>query len=107
MHKMIVMARAAEGRREELARWYDERHLLDLLAVPGIVSVERHDVVPVKQPNGTPGWDFALVYEFEGDPMATLRTMPPMGSDAMPASDALDSAQTLSVLALSQGRRTE
>ena len=76
MHKMIVMAKAAAGRLDELARWYDERHIPDLLAVPGFVSAERHGVVPVKQPDGVPQWDFMLVYEIAGDdPLAVLRTM--------------------------------
>jgi len=58
MHKMVVMAKAAPGRVEELARWYDERHIPDLLAVPGFVRAERHGVIPVKQPAGTIQWDF-------------------------------------------------
>jgi hypothetical protein len=102
---MVVLAKAAEGRKEELARWYDERHLNDLLAVPGLVAAERHDITPLKQPEGLPQWDFMLIYEFEGHPFDTLRTMPPMGSETMPTSDALESVSTLSVIGISHGRR--
>jgi hypothetical protein len=106
MHKMMVLAKAVEGRVEELARWYDERHLNDLLAVPGFVSAERHTLVPVKQPAGTPQWHFMLIYEIEGDPMTVLRSMGGlMGSEKMPTSDALDSVSTLSLVGISQGRR--
>jgi hypothetical protein len=105
MHKMVVMAKAAEGRKDELGRWYDERHIDDLLAVPGLVSAERHDLILLKHPDGLPQWDFMLIYEFEGNPMDVLRTMPPMGSEALPTSDALESVSTLSVLAMSHGRR--
>ena len=105
MHRMIVLAKAAEGRREDLATWYDERHMHDLLAVPGFVSAERHDVLPVKQPDGMPGWDFMLVYEIDGDPMTVLRSMGGlMGSEKMPTSDALESVSTLSLVGLSRTR---
>ena len=107
MHKMVVMAKAAPGRAQDLARWYDERHIPDLLAVPGFVSAERHAVVPVKLPEGTVQWDFMLIYEIAGgDPMAVLGTMGGlMGTERMPLSDALDSTQTLSVVGLSLHRQ--
>jgi hypothetical protein len=106
MHKMVVLAKATEGRGEELARWYDERHLNDLLAVPGFVSAERHSIVPVKQPAGMPRWDFMLIYEISGDPMTVLRSMGGlMGTEKMPVSDALESVSTLSLVGISTGRR--
>ena len=107
MHKMVVMAKAAPGRVDKLARWYDERHIPDLLAVPGFVSAERHSVVPVKQPEGMLQWDFMLVYELAGaNPMATLAAMGGiMGTERMPTSDALDSTCTLSLVGLSQHRQ--
>lgn len=103
MNKMVVMAKAAEGRREELAEWYDGQHFGDLLAVPGFVSAERHDLITVKQPSGLPQWDFMLIYEIEDDPMTVLGTMAGMlGTERMPTSDALESSNTLSVVALSK-----
>ena len=106
MHKMMVLAKAAPGRAEELARWYDERHINDLLAVPGFVSAERHAVIPLKQPDGTPQWDFMLIYEIAGDPLEVMRGMGSlMGSEKMPSSDALESVSTISVIGMSQGRR--
>jgi hypothetical protein len=107
MHKMVVLAKAADGRKEDLARWYDERHIVDLLAVPGFVSAERHEVVPVKVADGLPAWDFMLIYEIEGDPMTVLRAMGGlMGTDRMPTSNALESVSTLSLVGLAVGRRT-
>ncbi|TVV76648.1 hypothetical protein [Sphingomonas solaris] len=107
MHKMMVLAKAASGRTEELARWYDEQHMKDLLAVPGFVSAERHNVIPVKRADGIPEWDFMLVYEIAGDdPFTVLRTMGGlMGTEKMPVSDALESSQTLSLVGLSQSRQ--
>lgn len=106
MNKMVVFAKAAEGRVQELGQWYDERHFPDLLAVPGFVSAERHTLITIKQPDGLPGWDFMIVYEIEGDPMAVLRGMGSlMGTDKMPTTDALVSMSTLSVVGLSQKLR--
>jgi hypothetical protein len=106
MNKMVVLAKAAAGRKEDLARWYDERHMLDLLAVPGFVSAERHDILPVKQPEGVPAWDFMLVYEIDGDAMTVLRSMGGlMGSEKMPTSDALESVSTLSLVGIPKLRR--
>jgi hypothetical protein len=103
---MMVLAQAADGRVEDLARWYDDRHFNDLLAVPGFVSAERHTLVPVKLPAGVPQWHFMLIYEIEGDPMTVLRSMGGlMGTEKMPVSDALESTSTLSLVGLSQGRR--
>lgn len=106
MHKMLVLAKAVDGRVDELARWYDERHLNDLLAVPGFISVERHRIIPIKAPEGVPGWDFMMIYEFGDDPMLVLGGMHGlMGTDRMPTSDALESVSTLSIIGMSEGRR--
>lgn len=106
MQKMIVFAKAVDGRREDLARWYDAQHLNDLLAVPGFVRAERLSMMPLKQPAGLPQWDFMLIYEIEGDAMAVLQGMNGlMGTEKMPTSDALDSVSTLSLMATPQLQR--
>ena len=106
MHKMVVLVKAVAGRVDELARWYDETHLPDLLAVPGLVSVERHTMFPVKKPEGLMDWDFLLIYELEGeDPMVVLGAMAQQGVPVV--CDALDSTQTLSLVAVSRVHRTE
>ena len=104
MHKMVVFAKAVPGRAEALAAWYDEVHMKDLLAIPGLVSAERHILLPIKQPAGTNGWDFMLVYELDGDPMVVLGNM---AQAQVAISALLDSSSTLSVVGMSQGLRHE
>jgi hypothetical protein len=105
MHKMVVLAKAVEGQKEELARWYDEQHMKDLLSVPGFLSAERHDIAIVKTPGQLPAWDFMLIYELAGeDPMSILRGMAGTPG-AAPSSPALESAVTLSMLGLSRNRQ--
>ncbi len=105
MHKMVVMAKAVEGQVEALAKWYDETHMNDLLAIPGLVTAERHNVITLKQPEGSTKWDFMLIYELDGpDPMVVLGNM----AKAQPAiSDLLDSSSTLSIVGMSHGVRTQ
>ena len=101
MNKMVVLAKAAPGKVEELATWYDEVHLKDLLAVEGVASVERHTMMTVKQPEGAPQWDFLLVYDLEGDsPMFALGNM---AKANLSSSDCIASVSTLSVIGTSLG----
>jgi hypothetical protein len=105
MHKMMVLAKAKPGQVEALAKWYDETHMNDLLAVPGLVTAERHTVMAVKRPDGTPEWDFMLIYELKGDnPMVVLKNM---GEANVTLSGLMESTQTLSLVCISQGLRRE
>lgn len=100
MHKMVVLAKAIPGKKEELAKWYDQKHLGDLLAVEGVASVERHDYMPLKGPEGLPQWDFLLIYELNvADPMVALANM---AKAQLELSDIMESTQTLSVIALAK-----
>jgi hypothetical protein len=40
--QFLVFSNAAEGQDEEFNRWYDAKHLPDVLAVPGIVDGQRY-----------------------------------------------------------------
>lgn len=105
MNKMVVFAKAKPGQVEALADWYDQTHMNDLLAVPGLVTAERHTILTVKQPEGSPQWDFMLVYELAGDnPMVVLGEM---AKAQVAISDLLESSSTLSVVATSLGLRHE
>jgi len=98
--KMIVLAKAAEGQAKALDDWYETRHVHDLLAVPGITSIERFDVQMMKSPDGTT-WDYAGIYEIEADDInAVLKEMGArMGGPQMPGSPTLDSSKTLAIIA--------
>ncbi len=106
MHKMVVLASAVPGRAEDLARWYDERHIPDLLAVPGVLSAERHMIVPLKAPPGARPSEFMLIYELAGDdPMAVVRAMGKWQAEGkMTGSDALDQETTISIVGQSLGK---
>ena len=105
MHKMVVFAKAVPGKVEELAQWYDATHIPDLLAVPGLITAERHTIMPIKRPEDTPEWDFMLVYEFAGDdPLVVLGNM---AKAQVALGDMMESTSTLSIVGVSQGVRQE
>jgi hypothetical protein len=85
----VVLSNPVAGREEEYNRWYDKRHLNDVLAVPGFVAAQRFKLA--KDDSDMPHKYLAL-YEIEtGDLKKTLRDMySRAGTDAMPISPALD-----------------
>jgi hypothetical protein len=105
--KMIVLAAAHEGQAEALDQWYETRHVPDLLAVPGIKSIERFDVQMLKAPDGAPKWDYIGIYEIEADDIdAVLKESGArMGTSRMPASPTLDSSKTLAIIAHEKPRK--
>lgn len=106
--KMIVLVAAPEGQSAGLDQWYENRHVPDLLAVPGIKAVERFDIgVVLHAPEGAPRWDFVGVYDLEADDIGTvLKEMGSrMGTARMPTSATLDSDKTLAVIAYPKTRK--
>jgi len=90
-HHLLAFTNPVPGREEEFNRWYDERHVPDLLAVPGFVSAQRFALTDATG-QGKPGWTYLALYELEtDDPDALMRDVRSrLGTDAMPVSDTLD-----------------
>jgi hypothetical protein len=100
--QMVVLTKALDGRREELARWYDTRYIPDHLRIPGFLAGARHDLVKLDGPAPSPDWDFVAIYELEADDPETLiaEARRRWGTDAMPICPAQDTSLTLAVLAM-------
>ncbi|EFC85792.1 hypothetical protein [Parafrankia sp. EUN1f] len=98
--QVVVLTRAVEGRRDELARWYDAEHIPDHLRVPGFMSGTRFTVNKLDAPTDLLDWDFMAVYELEtDDPAAVIaEARRRLGTAEMPVSPALDMSQTIAVL---------
>jgi hypothetical protein len=62
---LVVPSSAKAGKDDDYNRWYDETHLGDLLAIPGVKSGKRYDADPAS-PN-TPDANYVAVYEIETD----------------------------------------
>ncbi|MET0371308.1 MAG: hypothetical protein ABW039_08015 [Sphingobium sp.] len=98
--QMMVLTCATGDEVAELARWYDEQHIPDLLRVPGIVAARRGSVKRLGGPAGMPDWNYLACYEIEADDVAAVLAEAGrrMGTDEMPRSPALDSSRTLSLI---------
>jgi len=72
-HLFMVATCAREGRVAELHRWYDEQHIPDLLAVPGITGARRYSVTAIKLPQGVVPADALTIYDIDSDdPLAVM-----------------------------------
>ena len=45
---LLVFTNPAQGREDEFHQWYDETHIPDVLAVPGVESAQRYVISPVE-----------------------------------------------------------
>ena len=89
----LVFSNPVAGREAAYNHWYDNRHLQDLLRVPGIVSARRFKVSDVQlNPGDEPPGSYLALYEIEADSpekaFAEIRAR--TGTEAMPLSDAID-----------------
>jgi hypothetical protein len=73
----IVFSNPAEGKDDEFNEWYDNVHIPDLLAIPGMLSAQRyalHDAEIYRMEGATPPEHrYLLIYEMEGDVDAIMK----------------------------------
>jgi hypothetical protein len=61
----VVFSNPAEGRETDYNRWYDETHLPEVLAVPGVVRASRHRIPQTG--DTAPEHRYLALYEIEAD----------------------------------------
>lgn len=111
---MLVFTNAVAGQEVMFEKWYDERHLHDILDVPGVVAAQRYTLAPMDIPEGgdvpaqlpPPTHRYLTVYEFEGhadDVMSEF--MARAGTGRMRLSEALDLSTVSVATWVPAGRR--
>ncbi|CAN5182495.1 hypothetical protein BH10PSE13_BH10PSE13_03410 [soil metagenome] len=98
-YKMLVLANATKGKEEEFNRWYDEQHLGDVLAIPGVLTGERFKIAgPADK------WSYLALYDIETDDIDAFRADlgSRAGTDAMPISDAIDVSDVFNAIFIPQ-----
>jgi hypothetical protein len=90
----LVMSNPVDDRDDEFNEWYDNVHIHDVLATPGMVSAQRYTVRETeinREAGVTPSHRYLVVYEMDGEPDAVMRTIrESVASGAMKMHDALD-----------------
>jgi len=86
---LLVTSRALPGREKEYADWYKDRHIADVLKVPGFIDGKLFCGVA---PDGSETGEFKGLYEIgEGEPGALMAELMARRED-MDVSDAIDPA---------------
>lgn len=96
---MIVRAAPVAGRDDDFNRWYDERHLVDLLAIPGIISARRFELAAEQLMPVTDGLSYLAIYQIETDDLAGViaEIKGRIGTGRMPRTDAMGLQQAIVV----------
>lgn len=94
-HLMVIYTNAVEGREKEYSDWYTERHMPDLLKIPGIKSARRFKLAGDQLAPPREAYGFAALYQIDTDDLGTvLETIRSWaGTEKMPRSDAMGPGQ--------------
>lgn len=89
-HLFVVLTNAVEGQEDAYNDWYTHRHLVDVVAIPGIVSARRYELSEAQLRSRVP-YAYCALYEIETDDLevvlAELRSR--AGTEAMPITTAI------------------
>ena len=85
----IALTNPAEGREADYNAWYEEQHVFDVLAIPGIQSAQRFRLS--EKSRQQLGYRYMALYEIESDNIENIHQAiaERAGTDAMPRSDAV------------------
>lgn len=85
---LIVFTSPAQGREDEYNDWYDNTHLAEFCALPGVESGKRFKLSPSSPKAAT---SYAAIYELSTDPAEVMKAMDAAIKDgSMHMSDSLD-----------------
>ncbi len=85
---LLVFSNPVAGRESDYNQWYDDVHLAEVAALPGVASAQRFRQSQVG-PQGTFG--HLAIYELDGDPADVLAALSAGIADgSIKMSDAID-----------------
>lgn len=91
----LVFSKPVAGREAEFDEWYNNVHLPEILAVPGVVSAQRFNLMDAEITRAPelpqPTHRYLAIYEMEGDVDATMKIIADgVASGTIHMSDSLD-----------------
>ena len=102
-YQLIALSSPVAGREQEFDSWYDQRHIPDVLDVPGFVSAQRYRL---EAPMGESRWSSMVIYEVQtDDPNKTLEEIQRrIGTPKMELGAALDVPSITVFFAMATGK---
>jgi hypothetical protein len=98
---MLAFSNPVRGREQEYNDWYDQFHVPEMLASPGLVAAQRYRVAPVEPPD-YPGYQpmpyrYLNLMEIETDDLARFKETlwSPSNVGRIKRSDAFDSSRVV------------
>ena len=90
-YRCIVMSNPVAGREDEYNDWYDNRHMDDVLSIPGFVRVQRFEDAASLSTESS-GFKYLSIYEIDSDDIAETigKLTAAAGTSRLPISEALD-----------------
>jgi hypothetical protein len=88
----LVQTNAVAGQDAEFNDWYDNRHLSDLLALPGFTSAQRFRISTVQRYPSLPPYPYRYLamYEVDGKPERALTALNEAVQNGLYVSPAMD-----------------
>ena len=99
--KMIALTQPVEGREDEYNHWYQNIHLPEICALPGLVGAQRYKLAAPLQ--GFDGRPFLAIYDIETDDINA--TLGGFATNPMTPCDASDNAGAYTVIFEEFGER--
>lgn len=72
-HILIALTNAVEGRDDEFNDWYTNRHLADLMALPGVIAAQRYALSDYQRVDPPYPFKYCAVYEIETDDLPAVQ----------------------------------
>ena len=96
-HVLLALVNAQPGHEDEFNRWYEERHLDDVLSIPGFVAARRYEAADA-QLTGKPAHAYLTIYEIETDDIDAAVKRLLEAAPRMSLSDSMDMSGGLSLV---------
>lgn len=79
-NRFVVLSNPIEGQDDTFNKWYDEVHVSEVLAVPGVVAAQRYDIAELDVPDvedlpaqlPPPTHRYMVIYELDREPQAVM-----------------------------------
>lgn len=84
----FVFTRPKDGQDAAFNSWYSDRHIYDLVAIPGIAAARRFRLLDIESGAAKP--DYLAIYEFDDLDRALSGIAERRGTDRMPTTEAID-----------------